>query len=414
MKRIYFFRSFQALLVFSLAFTLTNCGNIDNPLEELNGGGSVSAATITTAPTATTGDIIAGDATALVTAGSANGGTMMYQVTTTNTKPSSTDGFSDELPTAASLDPDSYFVWYYAKADATHSDSEIAATAIEVTVSASLSMPLTLKAFTAGTITVANAPVSMQFSLDGGTTKTAVSDVFGTIDVAEGDKVTFYGSTASYGDAGTYFGGNAQVKMYGNIMSLVSTDYADNKTLTAAKAFKALFNFYNKLIDASGLLLPATTLKPHCYMSLFDNCSNLTKAPKELPATDLTSAVYCYNGMFQGCSSLTTAPKLPATTLDENCYQDMFNGCTSLTTAPALPATDLTSAEFCYNGMFQGCSSLTTAYVKAAYVDSNGECTDMFNGCTAAGTKVLHSTSGNHSSWEGKLPSGWTHVGDWN
>jgi hypothetical protein len=40
MKRIYFFRSFQALLVFSLAFTLTNCGNLDNPLEELSGGGS--------------------------------------------------------------------------------------------------------------------------------------------------------------------------------------------------------------------------------------------------------------------------------------------------------------------------------------------------------------------------------------
>ena len=33
-------RSFQALLVFSLAFTLTNCGNLDNPLEELSGGGS--------------------------------------------------------------------------------------------------------------------------------------------------------------------------------------------------------------------------------------------------------------------------------------------------------------------------------------------------------------------------------------
>ena len=33
-------RSFQAILVFSLAFTLTNCGNLDNPLEELSGGGS--------------------------------------------------------------------------------------------------------------------------------------------------------------------------------------------------------------------------------------------------------------------------------------------------------------------------------------------------------------------------------------
>ena len=47
MKRIYFFRSFQAILVFSLAFTLTNCGNLDNPLEELGGSGSSTVTSIT-------------------------------------------------------------------------------------------------------------------------------------------------------------------------------------------------------------------------------------------------------------------------------------------------------------------------------------------------------------------------------
>ena len=36
----YLFNAIQTLLVFSLAFTLTNCGNIDNPLEELSGSGS--------------------------------------------------------------------------------------------------------------------------------------------------------------------------------------------------------------------------------------------------------------------------------------------------------------------------------------------------------------------------------------
>jgi hypothetical protein len=34
----YLFKTIQTLLVFSLAFTLTNCGNLDNPLEELSGG----------------------------------------------------------------------------------------------------------------------------------------------------------------------------------------------------------------------------------------------------------------------------------------------------------------------------------------------------------------------------------------
>ena len=37
----YLFKTIQTLLVFSLAFTLTNCGNIDNPLEEISGSGSV-------------------------------------------------------------------------------------------------------------------------------------------------------------------------------------------------------------------------------------------------------------------------------------------------------------------------------------------------------------------------------------
>ena len=95
---------------------------------------TLPAATITTAPVATTGDIIAGSATALVTAGVADGGTMMYQVTATNTKPTTTDGFNATVPSAATRAAGTYYVWYYAKADAEHSDSEIAATAIEVTV----------------------------------------------------------------------------------------------------------------------------------------------------------------------------------------------------------------------------------------------------------------------------------------
>ena len=94
---------------------------------------TLPAATITTAPTATA-SIAAGSATDLVTAGVADGGTMMYQATATNTKPTSTDGFSATIPTAATLAGGTYYVWYYAKADAQHADSEIAATAIEVTV----------------------------------------------------------------------------------------------------------------------------------------------------------------------------------------------------------------------------------------------------------------------------------------
>ena len=99
-------------------------------------------ATITTAPTATA-SIAPNTATALVTAGVADGGTMMYAVTTTNTKPTTTDGFSATIPTAATLTAGTYYVWYYAKADATHSDSEISATAITVTVAYALAKDAT-------------------------------------------------------------------------------------------------------------------------------------------------------------------------------------------------------------------------------------------------------------------------------
>ena len=92
------------------------------------------AATVTTAPTGA--EIVGvGKTTALVSGGVADGGTLMYAVTTTNTKPTSTAGFSDAVPTAKDITASGkVYVWYYVKGDDTHSDSEIAATAIEVPV----------------------------------------------------------------------------------------------------------------------------------------------------------------------------------------------------------------------------------------------------------------------------------------
>ena len=73
--------------------------------------------------------------TALVSGGAAEGGSLMYKVTTENTKPASTDGFSDAVPTAQTITASgTVYVWYYVKGDDTHADSEIAAKAIEVPV----------------------------------------------------------------------------------------------------------------------------------------------------------------------------------------------------------------------------------------------------------------------------------------
>ena len=93
-------------------------------------------ATVTTAPTAKTG-IKAFENAAIINAGVASGGTMMYKVTTTNTKPTTTDGFSATVPTAQSLAAGTCYVWYYVKGDATHADSEIAGP-VQVTIASAI------------------------------------------------------------------------------------------------------------------------------------------------------------------------------------------------------------------------------------------------------------------------------------
>ena len=98
------------------------------------GAAAKTPATVTTAPTGAA-VVGVGKTTALVSGGVADGGTLWYAVTTTNTKPASTDGFSDAVPTAKDITASGkVYVWYYVKGDDTHTDSEIAATAIEVPV----------------------------------------------------------------------------------------------------------------------------------------------------------------------------------------------------------------------------------------------------------------------------------------
>ena len=91
-------------------------------------------AAVTAAPTGAA-VVGVGKGTELVSGGVADGGTLWYAVTTENTKPASTDGFSEAVPTAQGITASGkVYVWYYVKGDDTHSDSEIAATAIEVPV----------------------------------------------------------------------------------------------------------------------------------------------------------------------------------------------------------------------------------------------------------------------------------------
>ena len=270
---------------------------------------------------------------------------------------------------------------------------------------------------------------TIQYSKDGGETWSSItsSDLTSQeptyIEVSTGDKILFKGNNSSYAlindsvwsvtlfgiptdDEGPALDG-ASFNISGNIMSLIGGDnFEDLTTLTDPYTFSCLFS-WTKTIDASGLILPVTTLTQGCYGSMFSWCTSLTTAPS-LPATTLADSCYsemfsgctslttapslpatilvsgCYNSMFSGCTSLTTAPSLPTTILAEDCYREMFAWCTSLTTAPSLPATTLANA--CYNNMFSGCTSLTTAPSLPATTLANACYMQMFSGCTSLTT----------------------------
>ena len=267
----------------------------------------------------------------------------------------------------------------------------------------SLSTPLTMEAITAGTIVVNNPPQGMQYSMNGGA-KTPVTAT--AIEVSAGDKVAFYGSgtnITSY--QGTMItGGTAQVKVYGNIMSLVDEmGFTTATTLTSSQTFLGIFYGNFGLTDASDLFLPATTLTTLCYIGMFANCYNLTTAPA-LPAEQLSPGCYYY--MFMDCKSLTTAPALPATTLADECYSNMFDGCSSLTTAPELPATTLPSQ--CYHEMFKGCSNLSSVTCFATTFGDNSTF-DWLNGVATSGT-FTKAANANWEEGDSGIPSGWNIV----
>lgn len=95
---------------------------------------TTKAAIVTSAPTATSGIIVAGSSTPLVSAGEASGGTMMYRITASNTKPEIADDFNVSVPTAEGfISSGTWYVWYYAKGNAGYADSEIAGP-VEVTI----------------------------------------------------------------------------------------------------------------------------------------------------------------------------------------------------------------------------------------------------------------------------------------
>ena len=219
-----------------------------------------------------------------------------------------------------------------------------------------IATPLTFEAITSGNITVSiggTLSTGMKYSKNGG--QKGLITTTTTIDVVAGDKVQFYGngtSTQVYGSSPTVrLQGTAQTKVYGNIMSLIDEDdYAACTTLQGRnQAFMGLFASNANLTDASGLLLPATTLATGCYATMFLSCTSLTTAPT-LPAETLAN--HCYNQMFNGCTKLNSVTCLATNISAANClFKWLINAGTNATSPKLYVVPSMTEATW-NNGSF--------------------------------------------------------------
>ena len=174
----------------------------------------------------------------------------------------------------------------------------------------------------------------------------------GTITTSYNDNIQFKGELTANGTngIGTFsIVGDGMFNVYGNVMSLIYGDnFALQKTLKADYNFAHLFDGCSHLIEAHELVLPSTTLRAHCYDSMFKNCSSVSQLPA-LNAMNLAEG--CYSYMYYGCKTISPLGPdyLPAITLSTNCYSHMFEG-SGLGITPYLPAETLVSG--CYDYMF--------------------------------------------------------------
>ena len=239
------------------------------------------------------------------------------------------------------------------------SDGEVTATVLVSQEAASQYQPLTFDILGSGTIgwKAQNSSLTktIQYKKNDGEWTSITSTTSGvTFSVANGDVVQFRGDNTAYGNASYYnrFTATCQFKVRGNIMSLInSTSFSSLTTLSDTGALRTLFYQNTYLIDASKLLLPATTLSARCYQ-----------------------------GLFNGCTNLTAVPVLPAATLASNAYNNLFNACSSLTYIKCL-ATDISASN---------CTS------------------NWVNGVAATGTFVKASTMSSWTTGISGIPSGWT------
>lgn len=174
-------------------FTPNDTTNYNSASGYVSGTVTISkvAASVTAAPTKKSSLTYNRSTQALVNAGTASGGTMYYKYTTTNSKPTSTSGFSSSIPTRT--DAGTYYVWYYVYGDSNHTDTNISSTAISVTIAKATPVINTAPSKATGLSYTGSA----QNLLTGGSVKHSSSDsasVSGTFTYAKGTNAGTYNS----------------------------------------------------------------------------------------------------------------------------------------------------------------------------------------------------------------------------
>lgn len=218
--------------------------------------------------------------------------------------------------------------------------------------------PLWFKATASGTFKYSGSTI--QYSLNGGQSWTTLASNTNTPTVAAGQVIMWKNKGTK--NAVARFSSTANFTAGGNIMSLMSDNFYNLKSISSVSAFTQTFYGCTRLTSIKDLKLPATSLSQYCYSGMFAGCTNLGEVPTDLlPATSLQQ--YCYQGMFQGCP-ITTAPTLSAALLQAYCYAQMFANCTRLNTVRCY-ATSITATN-CTTSWLSGVASSGTFYKKSS------------------------------------------------
>lgn len=252
----------------------------------------------------------------------------------------------------------------------------------------------------------------VEFSTDKETWTTWNFDTANTLTIPIGGKVYLRNNSgvfSYYGTDGYYYITSIKTTMKCNVGGNLNTLLNYNEEILDISDKRSCFRWLfkgSKIVDASKLVMPATTLSPYCYAEFFSGNSSLI-APPELPAVNLAES--CYYRFFYECSSLTTSPSLPATTLADSCYMNMYERCYKLTNSPVLPATTL--VPNCYRWMFSGCWKLSSVTIYANTIADNAADNPLYNwlnNVSSSGTLYNYGVLPIPIKTPSGVPNGWT------